>query len=134
MKSKVLMIKFQDLNLFMESGLEALKKGKSLVQPVDEIIFSDIGSYEKLMSPKKLHILTAIKSLQPESIYSLAKMVDRDFANVSRDCNALEQHGFIKLDDLGDNRSSKKPALSFDYDTIRVHLPSNISYSHMIAA
>lgn len=133
-KSKVLKIQFQDLDSFMNNGLSALKKGKPLVQPADEIVFSDVGSYEKFMTGKKLHILSAIKSLKPDSIYSLAKMVNRDFANVSRDCTALEQHGFICLEDAGDARSSKVPVLAFDYETILVQMPTNVSYSHTIAA
>ena len=134
MKNKTLHIRFQSLTNFMDEGLSTLAKNKKLVQAKDEIIFANVASFEQFMTGQKLHILSAIRTNKPDSIYSLAKMVDRDFANVSRDCTALEQKGFIQLEDVGDSRGSKVPQLTFDYEVIQVHLPTAISYSHNIAA
>jgi predicted transcriptional regulator len=134
MKNKTLHICFQDLASFMDQGLAAAKNGQKLIQDKNEIIFGNIEGFEKFLTGQKLHILSAIRIKKPDSIYSLAKMVNRDFANVSRDCAALEQKGFILLEEIGDNRGSKVPQLVFNYEVIQVHLPTNISYSHNLAA
>ena len=68
-------------------------------------------------------LLVAIKSLEPRSIYDLAKQVNRDITTVQRDCNALSGAGFIELIDAGDERKSKRPRLVFDYREIMVHSP-----------
>lgn len=118
----------------MAAGLQAAAGKKKLIQERNELIFSDVSSFEKFFTGQKLHILCAIKVLKPDSIYNLAKMVERDFANVSRDCTALEQKGFLVLRDVGDTRQSKAPRLAFDYDVIQIHLPTKVTYSHHLAA
>ena len=77
----------------------------------------------------KLAILAAIINKKPSSIYRLAQVVDRDFANVQRDCVALAVHGFMKFEDAGDAKKSKTPLLAFDYTRIEIHM-SQVTYSH----
>ena len=81
------------------------------------------------MTEQKLAILAVIANKKPTSIYQLAQLVDRDFANVQRDCVALAGHGFIELEDAGDAKKSKAPRLSFDYNRIEVHM-QQVTYAH----
>ena len=99
------------------------------VQPEDTLVFDSLMSYQRLMSEQKYIILAAIKNLKPASIYQLAKFIERDFANVKKDCETLEASGFIVLEDSGDNRGTKLPKLIFDYNVIEIYLP-NMTYSH----
>jgi predicted transcriptional regulator len=81
------------------------------------------------MTEQKVAILAVIINNKPPSIYKLAQLVERDFANVQRDCVALENMGFIVLEETKDSKKSKKPKLSFNYSKIIVQMPS-VSYTH----
>jgi predicted transcriptional regulator len=59
----------------------------------------------------------------------LAQLVERDFANVQRDCTALEAMGLIRLEETGGVKKSKMPKLAFDFDRIEIHRPY-VTYSH----
>ncbi len=135
MKSKTLKITFEAWEDFKDRTRnelkEVIKSKKRFIQPPDVLIFASVAVYQKLMSEQKYMILAAIHNLKPTSVYQLAKLVDRDFANVKKDCDSLVGAGFIVLEDTGDNRSTKIPKLKFNYDTIEIHLPSMV-YSHSL--
>lgn len=135
MKDKILNIKFESWEHFKgrtQAELkEVLKSKKRFVQPPDVLIFASVGAYQKFMSEQKYMILAAIHNLQPTSIYQLAQLVDRDFANVKKDCDSLEASGFILLEDTKDNRGTKIPKLKFDYNMIQIHLPTMV-YGHSL--
>jgi predicted transcriptional regulator len=76
------------------------------------------------MSDQKYTILAAISKYQPNSVYQLAKILNRAQQNVARDCELLSGHGFITFEEIEDARNSKAPRLSFDYNAVVVHLPS----------
>ena len=135
MKNKTLKITFESWENFKGRARKELRKvvkhKKKFIQPSNILVFASVGIYQKLMSEQKYMILAAIRNLKPTSLYQLAKLVDRDFANVKKDCDSLAAAGFIVLEDAGDNRNTKTPKLKFDYDTIEIHLP-NMTYSHSL--
>ena len=135
MKSKALKIRFEPWEGFKERTRKELReivaRKKRSVQPDDVLLFASVAVYQKLMSEQKYMILAAINNLKPTSVYHLAKLVDRDFANVKKDCDTLVGAGFIELEDVGDKRNTKIPKLKFEYDTIEIHLPTMI-YSHSL--
>lgn len=124
MKHDTLEIKFQNFDDFSQAVKGALTKKKKLVQRKNQIFFDSIESYRKFMTIQKIEILTAIAQQRPSSIYELAKLLDRNFAAVFRDCINLKSVGFIKLTDNDDAKNSKTPLLKFDYDRIRVDIPN----------
>ena len=75
------------------------------------------------MSNQKYTILAAIYKDQPQSVYQLAKMLNRAQQNVARDCDLLAAHGFIRFKEGGSARKTKAPKLAFDYNAILIHLP-----------
>ncbi len=133
MENKTLKITFESWEDFKDRTRnelkEVIKNKKKFIQPPNVRVFASIAVYQKLMSEQKYMILAAIHNLKPTSVYQLAKLVDRDFANVKKDCDSLAAADFIVLEDAGDNRNTKIPKLKFNYDTIEVHLP-NMVYSH----
>lgn len=126
---KTLIIRFEEWDNFKTRVQSALKKGKPSVAKKDTLIFASVTEYQKFMTEQKVAILAVIINRKPSSIYQLAQLVERDFANVQRDCTALEAMGFIRLEDAGDAKKSKVPALAFDYTRIEVHMPQ-VTYSH----
>jgi len=135
MKNKTLKVKFESWEDFKNRSRKELKEvvqsRKKFIQPSDVLMFSSVAVYQRLMSEQKYMILAAIHNLKPASVYQLAKLVDRDFANVKKDCDSLTGAGFVVLEDTGDNRNTKTPRLRFNYDTIEIHLPTMV-YSHSL--
>ena len=123
-KNDVLEIHFQSFKDFKKEVTSALAKKKASVQPKNVIYFESVNGFRNFMSVQKVEILTVIHVLEPKTIYELAKLVDRDFAAVLRDCSALEATGFITLNESKDAKNSKRPALVFPYKKIIIHLPN----------
>lgn len=74
-----------------------------------------IKEFRQLLSDEKARILATIKTKKPVSIYSLAKMLERDFKAVRNDVKLLENFGFLKLVAVKDKGKKKlKPVLALD--------------------
>ena len=127
--TKTLVIQFESWGDFKDRAAAALKKRKPSRSPQNRLTFASVTDYQKFMTEQKIAILAAIVHKKPSSIYQLAQFIERDFANVQRDCTALEAMGFIRLEDAGDAKKSKSPRLSFAYSRIEVHMPQ-MTYSH----
>jgi predicted transcriptional regulator len=77
--------------------------------------FSDVKILRNLLSNEKSRILFFLKHKNPNSIYSLAKSLGRDFKAVREDLYALERFGFIEfVSEKKGKRESLKPVLSID--------------------
>jgi len=77
--------------------------------------FSDIKLLRNLLSNEKARILYALKSSNPNSIYSLAKLLGRDFKSVREDIKVLERFGFVEFhSEKTGKRESLKPILAID--------------------
>jgi predicted transcriptional regulator len=127
--AKTLVIRFEEWSDFKDRVKSALKKGKPSITAKNTLVFSSVAEYQKFMTEQKVAILATIIGKKPSSIYQLAQLVERDFANVQRDCTALEVMGFIRLEAAGDAKKSKTPKLAFDYTRIEIHMPQ-VTYSH----
>jgi predicted transcriptional regulator len=126
---KTLVIRFEGWDSFKSRVTSALKKKKPSIGKKDTLTFASVTDYQKFMTEQKIAILATIIRKKPSSIYQLAQLVERDFANVQRDCIALEGMGFIRLEDAGDAKKSKLPRLAFNYTRIEIHMPQ-VTYSH----
>ncbi|MBI4042368.1 MAG: MarR family transcriptional regulator, partial [Deltaproteobacteria bacterium] len=74
---------------------KAFEKREATIQPKDVLLFDSVESYQRFMSDQKYAILATIYKYEPQSIYQLAKLLNRPPQNVTRECDLLEQHGFI---------------------------------------
>ncbi len=127
--AKTLMIRFEEWDDFKARVKRTLSKDKPSIAKKDTLLFGSVTEYQKFMTEQKLAILAVILSRAPSSIYQLAQLVERDFANVQRDCTALESMGFIRFEEARDAKKSKAPRLAFDYTRIEIHMPK-VTYSH----
>ena len=83
--------------------------------------FSGILALRQLLSNEKARILNIIKTQKPQSIYELAKKLNRGFKSVNDDVKLLERFGFIELiEEKTKNRKRHKPVIVVD--TITIHL------------
>jgi len=128
MKIRPLTVTFESLNGFVAKSRKALQealqnKTKS-IQKKNVLVWASVEAYQQFMSDQKYTILAAIYKYHPQSVYQLAKILNRAQQNVARDCDLLEGHGFIKFEESKEGRKVKSPQLAFDYNAIMVCLPS----------
>jgi len=113
MKAKKAKIVLQPLDSIKSEWTAALSgKVKSMPQD-DEIIVTGLETIAKIFSKTRMKILQAIITRKPQSIYELAKIVERDFKNVYADVQFLNDVGLIKLKDTGDSRKGLKPIAKY---------------------
>ena len=128
---KPLKVTFDSLDSFISKSRQDIQKAvqekKKSVQKKNVLVWASVESYQQFMSHQKYTILAAIYKFHPQSVYQLAKILNRAQQNVARDCDLLEGHGFIKFAESLQGRKGKSPQLAFDYNAIMVCLP-NVTY------
>lgn len=123
MKGKKLEIHFRSFGEFEKDMGRALARHEKRIRPYNHIYFDSVDGFRRFMTIQKLELLTVIANQKPKSIYELAKIVDRDFPAVQKDCVSLAAVGFIKWIERKSGRQQKKPILSFNYSCISIYLP-----------
>lgn len=84
---------------------------------------SEISNIRQLLSNEKARLLHICKTKQPDSIYELAKLLDRDFKAVRQDVKMLEQYGFIELiSSHKKGRERLKPIVDADQVVITINI------------
>lgn len=121
MKLKALNINFKNIDQFVEQIQSALAGKKAARDKKTELIFDSIESFKRFMSPNKLEVLMTISRFGPDSIYQLAKIVNRQYPHVLKDIRQLENFKFIRLVSSGSEKNQLRPELVFNYDFIKVN-------------
>ncbi|MEK6918976.1 MAG: HTH domain-containing protein [Nanoarchaeota archaeon] len=84
--------------------------------------FSGITDLRKLLSNERAKMLYVIKNQKPLSIYSLSKMLSRDFKAVTKDLKILERFGFVKLiSERKGNRKTVRPEVEVSQLSINLN-------------
>ena len=76
-----------------------------------ETFFASIAAARRVLTPSRITLLRTIKQQKPESIYELAKLIQRDFKNVSQDIVFLSALGLVDLEKPHGVRHQRKPVL-----------------------
>jgi predicted transcriptional regulator len=85
--------------------------------------FSGIALLRQVLGNEKARMLSVIKSEKPDSIYSLAKKLGRNFKSVYEDSKLLEKVGFIELvEEKVKNRRRLVPKITSDTVTIHIKI------------
>jgi predicted transcriptional regulator len=88
---------------------------------IDRLSFSSLEAMRKVLTPKRLELLQAIRRERPSSTYALAKSTGRDLRNVQDDVAMLARLGLVV------QSRGKYPragvGLRVDYDRIRLDIP-----------
>ena len=93
--------------------LAKARKGQTPV-PQEEVSFQNTYTLRKVLTEKRMELLHIIKQHAPESIYELAKIVDRDLKSVNTDINVLADLGLVSLERHHEERKKTKPRVEFD--------------------
>ena len=124
------MIKTKELKLYIEDTerfkkkikeeLIAIHKSKAKKLREDSISFQSLDQLRKFLTTRRLELLRVIKHKKPESIYKLAKLVDRTPENVNTDIKFLEQLGFVEITKVNDIRKRSIPEVEYDKMTLEI--------------
>jgi len=108
----------REITIKESRGKFSIFKGNSKDNNYD---FSGIAALRQVLGNEKARILSVIKAQKPDSIYSLAKQLNRNFKGVYQDIKLLERFGFVELiKDKVKNRTRLKPIITSD--TITIHI------------
>lgn len=94
------------IKITIKSLKESFKEFKKFAHDFDrgitkqytpEISFESFETYKKILTEKRLELLSIIRSKKPKNIRDLADITQRDFKNVYNDVKALEIAGLLRL-------------------------------------
>jgi predicted transcriptional regulator len=96
-----------------------VKRGET-VTPEQGISFETMDALRRTLTRKRMELLHAIKVNEPDSIYALAKIVDRDLKSVNTDIKALHDLGLVSLKHSNDERNRVRPRVEFDRIDVQI--------------
>ncbi|QWR78393.1 HVO_A0114 family putative DNA-binding protein [Candidatus Magnetomonas plexicatena] len=123
-------MKVKTIKIVIKSDEDIFNEVKEVVRKIEqnekikkheEIAFDDIDTLRKILTDGRMKILKGIKKYNPQSIYELAKILDRDIKNTFDDVQFLAEMGLIELKKTKDGREKTTPKVS--YDNILVEIP-----------
>jgi len=89
----------------------------------EEYDFKGLSEFRQILSNEKARILDVIKNQKPSSIYSLSKMLGRNFKSVQQDIKLLEKFGFIELvKEKTKNRIRHRPEIVVDTIIVNIRV------------
>ncbi len=110
----------------LEEGLKdfratwrAVAAGKK-VTPRKGTYFTSLEAARKVLTPKRLQLLRAIRQNRPNSVSQLARLVGRDFKNVHADVQALAAYGLVSLKKAQAGRRAAVPRVPFSTIEFRI--------------
>lgn len=113
-EEKALKKAFARMRKVVESGLPDVRD--------DEMVCDSLKSMLDVISKSRFETFAAIVEHKPNSLYELAKLMEKDQAQVLRDARSLESLGLIKLETILDGgRERLKPKSLYDRITFEFH-------------
>ena len=79
----------------------AAEDGESPDEPCVYLIFEDLETLLRALTPTRWTLLKALRNSGPSSVRSLSKLLGRDYKNVHGDVRLLERLGLIARSDDG---------------------------------
>ncbi|MFA6055928.1 MAG: hypothetical protein WC769_11185 [Thermodesulfovibrionales bacterium] len=116
----------------IKSVEEVLNKAKDVMKKLDRgeqvkkskpgVYFESLEVMRKAITPERVKILKVIKGKRPQSIYELAKLLNRNLKNVADDVHYLAELGLIELE-KGKSNGREKTMPLVNYDKILLEIP-----------
>ena len=104
----------------IKEELKAIDKGKAKTLREDSTSFQSLDQLRKFLTTKRLELLRVIRHKKPQSIYELAKLVERTPENVNTDLKFLERLGFVEITKVKEIRKKSIPEVSYDRMTLEI--------------
>ena len=116
MKVKNIKISIKSADAFLEEAKSTMKKimAGEKVSMKRGLYFENLDAMKKALTPKRLELLHTVKEKRPQSVYELAKGMNRDLKNVTQDLAFLERLGLVELKKTKDKRAKTTPSVEYD--------------------
>lgn len=123
-------MKLKNIKISIKSDNEIFEEIKQVCKKLEQgekvtkhqgISFDDLDTMRKILTDERLRILRTIKKESPQSIYELAKILQRDIKNTFDDVQFLAQMGLIELKKSQEGRERTTPQVK--YDKILLEIP-----------
>ncbi|MAE43203.1 hypothetical protein CMO93_05505 [Candidatus Woesearchaeota archaeon] len=101
--------------------LRKVRKGQKVESRVG-ISFESIDGLRKVLTRRRLELLSIVKREKPQSVYELSKFLKRDLKSVNTDLKVLEENDLIEFKRVNDGRQRLIPKVSFDNIKITVEV------------
>ena len=92
---------------------EKVRKGRK-VDKSRGIYFTSLEAIRKVLTEKRLELLRVIKEQEPDSVYELAKILNRDIKNVNDDLKLLKDIGLVSITKARKGRGRVIPRVNYD--------------------
>ena len=125
MKTKTFIFKYDPTSSpkrMFERFWETVDTGKKHIQPKNVVVANRLSTIYRVASQARLDILSCLVESRPNNIQELAQLLQRDYANVWRDCQVLASCQIIKLKKT--NQEIKPVTL---YDQIIISYPEKLN-------
>ena len=101
MKIKKVIVEIRPLKESLKEFAEVFGKLRDREKVISKngVGFSDVNSFRRFFSEKRMELLSIIKHKKPKSIYALAKIAKREYKNVHNDVKLFEELGLITMED-----------------------------------
>lgn len=116
-------MKVKRITIGMKSWEESKKELKSIFHQVgqgkpipeeESLSFTDLKTFRKCLTPKRLALLWTIAEHHPQSVRELAALVRREVKNVSEDLEYLCQVGLIEFRPNTTHSNARAPVVPYD--------------------
>ena len=91
------------------------RAGQGEQLPTEEALyFTDLETFRKCLTPKRLELLWAIADKHPQSVRELAALVKREPKNVGEDLEYLRQVGLVEFRPSAAHGNARAPVVPYD--------------------
>jgi predicted transcriptional regulator len=124
--TRTLTIKIKSIDDALEDFRKSFRAAETghRVSRREGVYFTSIEAARTLLTPSRLALLRAIRHHRPDSIYELAKIVQRDLKNVQGDLKILTQYGLVTMTKTRGpgRRQIKTPRSDFGHIALKIAL------------
>jgi predicted transcriptional regulator len=124
--TRTLTIKIKSIDDALEDFRKSFRAAETghRVSRREGVYFTSIEAARTLLTPSRLALLRAIRHHRPDSIYELAKIVQRDLKNVQGDLKILTQYGLVTMTKTRGpgRRQIKTPRADFGHIALKIAL------------
>jgi len=102
---------FKDSMKDLRNSLKRIEEGEDVKER--KIVFNDLSTLRSILTKERMRLLHCIRFKKPESIYELAKNLDRNWGLVAKDVELLNNVGLVKLEKQTKPREIIRPIVNF---------------------
>ncbi len=89
------------------------RRGDKVTLAKDEVNFVSLEAFQKFFTPRRMEVLRFVHHRHPQSVYILAKGLNRALRNVQDDVSMLARVGLLELQHTREGRSRTIPRFPY---------------------